>query len=254
MKKPFLLWYSLDGIIKSYSSLMVILFTFLLILLIFSPLFIWGNLFSENSNNILGIYSLAWSVLVSFVAVVLYFKKDKDNFDDYLIQNIEIVDVSNYQKIRTSLFNPTPFDREIYFSCLIITKEGADILKEVNSNLRYTFTSTNSFSELLDKNILINNDFAFIPITYYFEENINVGNEKLLFEFLIDSDLNGQNTNNYNVRFFVFRPKSDSNSYHRSVSAVFKAQNLTMSFSDLFIKMEKSKINSKTQSIKNKNE
>lgn len=236
MKKPFSFRKSFNKIKENGNSLVLITFLIIVALFFFSPVFFyWKSICSNIGNKIIELYTLIWSIFVSLAAVILYLKRDKDDSNDYLIQNIEILDVLDYQKIRTSLSNPTPFNREIYFSCLIITKEGADILKEVNDNLKCTFTSTNTFSELRYTHIIINNHFAFIPITYYFEENINVGNEKLLFELMIDSDLNAQNTNNYNVRFFVFRPKSDSNSYHRSVSAVFKSQNLTISFSDIFI-------------------
>jgi hypothetical protein len=246
---------SLNSFVKmlrnNLLSIWAILFLTILLGLFFSPLFCWGNLLSNENNKLVELYTLSWSIFVSFVAVILYFRKDKDDFDDYLVQGIEVVEILDYQKIRTTLSNPTPFNRNVEYSCLIVTKEGSNIVQKVNENLHTSFSNTNSFIELKNRNSFFNKDFAFIPLSYYSNENIQVGNESLVFELLINCACKAETLSNYNVRFFVFRPKKDSNNYHRSVSAVFKAKSIESAFEKLETNLKEAENYKSCNSIKN---
>jgi hypothetical protein len=220
------------------------LFLISILCLLFYPL-IKQLLYCEiKENKIVELYQLILSIIVSITATALFLKKNRDHAADYLIQDLEILEYSCYKKIRTTLVNPTPFDRKIDFAFLIITKEDTDILDEIKNNMNKSFCSTNKLNKLKYHGALINENFAFIPLSYYTSENIKVGNEKLIFEVGIATNFinkSGQNNSEvknvskfYNVRFFVFRPETDLNSYHRSVSAVFATPfNLQYTFSSL---------------------
>ncbi len=84
------------------------------------------------------------------------------------------------------------------------------------------FKNTNNLFVLKNFKKIIKDDFAFLPIDYYARENLRIGNEELVFEIgLGNRTINNELITFYNVRFFVFRPSTDSNPYHRSVSVVF---------------------------------
>ena len=103
MKEPFSFRKSYNKVKVYVNDFIIILFIIFIVLSLFTPLFLWGNICSKDENNLVDFYTLLWSVFVSFVAVVLYLKRDKDNANDYLIQGTEIVEVLGYQKIRTTL-------------------------------------------------------------------------------------------------------------------------------------------------------
>ena len=229
MKKSFSFRLLFRQILHYSKNILGILFILSILALLFSPLYLWGNVSVGIKVELIEYYKLGGSILLSIVAVILYLRKDKDNAHDYLIQEIEVFNLVDYQKIRTSVHNMTPFDRTIDAAFLIITKQGTDIISEINNNLKTDFEHTNSLIELKNVNTQIKIDFAFIQLHYYSKENIHVGNEKLTFEIALDHhqeyNKDDSGLNFYDVRFFVFRPKTDTNVYHRNVSAVFGIPN-----------------------------
>ncbi len=84
--------------------------------------------------------------------------------------------------------------------------------------------------------LFIDRTSAFIPLPFYYSENIRIGNEEPTFELDIDQfvfrgnineEEEGYMTNeyklrpdNYSVRFFVF--SSESLHYHRSTQCILK--------------------------------
>jgi hypothetical protein len=159
-----------------------------------------------------------WALRLYYIANV----QDKGN---YLKTYVSIGIDGDFISIKTEVKNETSVDRKIYASFLIITKQGSDIVEEVNKNLNQSFKFTNNFSNLkFDKN-KIDDDFAFIQLPYYYSENVKVGNEDLSFSLgsVFKNKINEQ-SQIYEVRFFVFRNPKDTNPYHRSVQTVFSSE------------------------------
>lgn len=177
--------------------------------------------------KITGVFSvellqLISAIIIAFVGVYLYLHRNRDEELNYLELNLNVIDENGYLKVRTELSNPTNFDRDVYFALLIISKSGEPFLDIINSELQYNFKDTNSLIGLKDKSIYLKENFAFIPLKYYFKENIRVGNEKLIYEVPINSDdIDEDDLSFFDVRFFVFRGQEEINSYHRSVACSF---------------------------------
>jgi hypothetical protein len=232
MKKHIQAKYIFKCITEYSTKIWSVVFLFLILLGILLPLgfnynFHFDILNFKEENKIVEIYTLIWNIIVSLIAVILYLKRNDDDNTDYLVQNIEIIESEAYSKIRTSLINKTPFNRQVESAFLIITKENKSLLEVVNENFGTDFKTTNNLFVLKDFKSLIKDDFAFLPLNYYASENIRVGNEELVFELGLHNHIvNKGLISFYNVRFFVFRPSTDSNPYHRSVSAVFASSEL----------------------------
>jgi hypothetical protein len=191
----------------------------ILILFLSNILTLKLNFTGDFSAELLHLIS---AVIIAFVGVYLYVYKNRDEELNYLELGLEVIHEEEYLKVRTELSNPTDFDRDVYSAFLIISKSGSPILDIVNSEFQYNFTDTNSLIGLKDKSIHLKENFAFIPLKYYFQENVRVGNEKLIYEVPIKSRRNTNNELNFfDVRFFVFRDRKDLNTYHRSVACSF---------------------------------
>lgn len=179
------------------------------------------------SLNINGVFSvellqLISTVIIAFVGIYLYLNRNRDEELNYLELNINVIDENGYLKLRTEVINPTQFDREIYFACLIINKSDLSFIDILNKKIGIKITDPNSIYELKGHPLKIFRDFAFIPLKYYYEENARVGNEKLIYEVPIKIINNTENNLNFfDVRFFVFRGQEEINNYHRSVACSF---------------------------------
>ena len=177
--------------------------------------------------NITGVFSvellqLISAVIIAFVGIYIFLNRNRDEELNYLELGLNVIEENGYLKIRTELSNPTNFDRDVYFALLIISKSSESFLEIINSELQYNFKDTNSLIGLKDRSICLKENFAFIPLEYYFIENVRVGNEKLIYEVPINSDvINKDDMNFFDVRFFVFRDRKELNSYHRSVACSF---------------------------------
>ncbi|WP_291109715.1 hypothetical protein [Flavobacterium sp. UBA6195] len=180
------------------------------------------DFFTFNRNYFTtDVLQLISTIIIAFVGVYLYFEKNRDQELNYLELNLNTIHEQEYLKIRTEVNNQTFFDRDIVFACLFISKSESGFLETINKELKSNFKYTNNIIELLHKEAVVTKNFAFIPLPYYYFENVKVGNEKLIFEVTIATDEKNDMMNFFDVRFFVFRKSNELNPYHRSVSCSF---------------------------------
>jgi len=83
----------------------------------------------------------------------------------------------------------------------------------ISKALKTTFliNSTNDFEKLnSEKTIYLDRQIAFIPLEFYYSENIDIADEELTYRCFLDKEKleKGQ----YSVRFYLFGQKR----YHRS--------------------------------------
>jgi hypothetical protein len=191
----------------------------ILIILILSKVIFFNKIAKDNLT--IEVLQLIFTVIIAFVGFYVYLHKNRDEELNYLEQNLSVINEQEYLKIRTEVNNPTLFDRDIDFACLFVTKSGASFIETINKELKSNFECTNTIAELLHKETVVTRNFAFIPLPYYYSENVKVGNEKLIFEVPIATDEKNNMMNFFDVRFFVFRKSGELNPYHRSVSCSF---------------------------------
>lgn len=204
------------------SGIIIIILSIIVLLFILN----WSGVllldFSVHTDKItISLLSLLWTIVMAFIALYLYTKSNQDEERNFLELNLNIISENNYTKIRTEATNKTKFDREIAFAFLLITKTNSDLLETVNDKFQTNFEKSNDFISLKNNQLFSDNDFAFIPLPYFFSENIQVGNEKLIFEVPMKTSLNDNNLTFFDARFFVFRNSNDLNGLHRSVSVSF---------------------------------
>ncbi len=208
-----------------------------------------------NNEHKLSVFQLLFTIIAGSWALRIYYLTNKREKENYLKIYVSTIFDENHLSIKTELKNLTDTDRKIHSSFLIITKQGSEIIDEVNCNLNQNFKNTNCFSNLQSVKNLLKQDFAFIQLPFYTNENVKVGNEDLSFS--IASIFEKQNisiSQIYEVRFFVFRNLNDTNAYHRCVQTVFISDvPLNILFKDFhhnnYSKNKKSKqnFNTKTQ-------
>jgi hypothetical protein len=161
-------------------------------------------------------------VVISFVGIYVYVNKNTEEELNHLELNMNIINESNYLKIRTEAYNPTIYDRHIKFSFIVINKFGESYLDKLNKEMEFHLESPEDLIKLEKSNQILKREFAFIPLPYYNEENFHVGNEKLIYEVPIFFDNNRiDDPTFFEVRFFVFRKSDDLNPLHRIVSCSF---------------------------------
>ncbi|MBP6024071.1 hypothetical protein [Ferruginibacter sp.] len=128
--------------------------------------------------------------------------------------------------INTEVENSSKWSRKkIDNAFLIISPENTNILKTgaritLNLNPTNTIRSTNDFKNFTsDLPIYLSGGYAFIPLDFYYSENIAIGDEKLTYSCSIDrSQLQ---PGSYSVRFYVF----DKKRYHRSTQSLMTIVN-----------------------------
>lgn len=157
--------------------------------------------FIKITGAIAGIIALGWNVF--------------REFKSYLILNLEISSQDEVYLLKTGVENNSYFTKRIENSFLIIAPENEDIVsvgnKIFNGIYQTEITSTNELIYLTyNDKFSISKEILFIPMNFYFLENIGVGNEKLNYTSFINS--NELKKGNYSVRFFVF----DKRRLHRS--------------------------------------
>jgi len=150
-----------------------------------------------------GIIALTWKVFEEFkVFLRIRVETQKENNKYTVLTEIE----------NTSRF----FNKKINNAFLIVSKEDADLIEigekiGENLNVNTEINCTNVFKEFqTDQEIYIDQEIAFIPLEFYYSENIGIGDEKLTYRCSINN--NNLKSGNYSVRFFIYGNKK----YHRS--------------------------------------
>lgn len=155
---------------------------------------------------------------------VLNEKALKNEFDSVKLKiNINYV---NYiiPIIDTTVLNDVSIDKGIFHSFLLITKKDDDthFMRQANQNLETNFKCTNDLIGTSPFIKRLAQGFAYIPLPFFYSENLKVGNEILQFSYSLSiNELaiikpNQNTTEHYEVRFFIFR---DDGGYHRSTES-----------------------------------
>jgi hypothetical protein len=150
-----------------------------------------------------GLFTLGWKIL--------------EEFKTYLRLKVEVSFDNKRYTVLTEIENNNKLkNKKIENAFLLISPEKSDLIsigKAVAENLQISqkITSTNNFEYLRsDKPLYLNNKIAFIPLNFYYAENIAIGDEKLTYRCSIDA--NQLEKGIYSIRFYIFGERR----YHRS--------------------------------------
>lgn len=192
----------------------------------FNDLFVFNE---KQSNEVkISTIQLIVAFFASIIALWSYISfnikekklKEKEQ-NDFVKIYVEAINNNEFIKIKTKVENPVNTSKKIKFAFLIISKSDINFLDLIETHLQKDIQSTNNLKELFGFIDFTLDKLAYIPLPYYYKENIGVGNEKLTFSHLLN--INNLEAGIYDVRFFVF---SSEGHYHRSVQDVFYLSNI----------------------------
>lgn len=216
----------MKNICKLLSKNIFFLVGFIFLLLVGFLIFC-RNFENETNNKILS-YSLLAATLVGFLITYnqlrISLDKIKNSRKDFLDLEISVQSINDYVEIKTQVFNKSGENKEIDFAFLIISEQDSNFLKTINTltNNQFDLTYTNdlvNIKEYVDKNGIYSNDIEIIPLSFYYNENVRIGNESPAYTHIFNPDRFTKNKL-YSVRFFIF--PENNNHYHRSSCGAFK--------------------------------
>jgi hypothetical protein len=159
-------------------------------------------------GGLAGLITFTWKIFEeynSFIRIKIEVKKDNNNHS-------VLTEVENTNKIIRKHLNN---------AFIIVSPENSDILavgQRIASKLDTSLTieQTNQFESLNSNDIVyIDSEIMFIPLDFYFSENVAIGDEKMTYRCSIRS--NSLNNGSYSARFFVYA----SGRLHRSTQDLF---------------------------------
>lgn len=188
-------------------------------ILIFAP--IW----SYNTQNLIsqfaGIVVTGTGFVIAWYQLRLSYKAIKAKEKDYLDLKLEIIKNDSFVSIKTQIINNTSEKLKIDNSFLLITKQEEDIIDCVNAIFSTQKVGTvvdcsNDFNKLkvFADSIFINQTIEFIPLHFYYLENVQIGNESPCYTYTFNNGLKNLEAGIYTVRFFIFC----EGRYHRSTA------------------------------------
>lgn len=215
---------------KSFRFIKVVacflLITFILILLsIIFKVFNLDRLFEiiKLTTDLFVSFSL---VLVTIVGFLFATYSIKSSYEKYLILSVMTKKEGDFIHIITKIENNTEIPKDLNFAFLFISKQNKNPIEMMNSLVigkPKPFNYTNDFIKLKGncESIIENENAIYIPLSFYYSENIKIGDESPTYSYVIDCNNTVLLNNIYTVRFYVF-PK---NGYHRSTCASFGINN-----------------------------
>lgn len=147
--------------------------------------------------------------------------KDKEKF---LNISIDTYAESEHRLIKTQIFNQTDKPQKIEYAFLLISEQDdwSGIIEHVNLKFGLNMHCTNDFIELKSvvEDPLWMSKYAggFIPLSFYYKENIDISNESPSYVYSFDNRKVNLPAGIYSVRFYVF---PDEGRYHISTVGSF---------------------------------
>jgi len=201
------------------------------------------SVFIENSLRIefLGVIG---SFIVAISSIALFYVNIRKRNNDFVTLKLEVSDKITCKVITSTIENPVNSYKYIKFACLVISpvvilEDGKKAKDEKNnaikgeSNNDYYFlqklneftnseiSCTNDIVKLKEHKAFISdeNTFAFVPLTFFYTENIRFGNETVSYSYPLMN--NSLEEGVYDVRLFVFRHKG----LHRTTHQIIEINN-----------------------------
>ena len=154
-------------------------------------------------GGLAGLVALGWKIfeeLKSYLRIKVEVKTEGDNYS-------VLTEIENANKISS---------KKIDNAFILISPEKGNLIKAGKSvaerlNINEAIESTDEFKFLVsNESIYIDNRIIFIPLEFYYDENIDIADEKLTYRCFIDKTK--LNKGQYSVRFYIYGEKR----YHRS--------------------------------------
>lgn len=146
-------------------------------------------------GGLAGLIALFWNIFgerKNYLRIKVESFKDGENYT--ILTEVENVNKFSKKTIDNAFLIISPERSNLIKTGQRIAKELA-VEKNINSTNKFAFLSS-------DKNIYIENKIIFIPLEYYYSENVDIADEKLTYRCYIDKTL--LNKGQYSVRFYIY--------------------------------------------------
>ncbi len=144
----------------------------------------------------------------------------------YLDLYLQINYIKNYVSIKTQVINRTNDKQDIEFAFILISpQENWDkIMIYISEKYHINFNCTNDFIKLKDyiKEPLYCTDGVIIPLPFYYQENLVIGDESPAFVYTLDNNISKLRPGIYSVRFYIY---PNAQRYHRTTVDSFILSN-----------------------------
>ena len=198
------------------TNYLLLIFSLILIivgLLIFIPC--W----SIETKSLISQYAGILVTGIGFIiAIYQYFDDVNKRKKDFLDLEVETKKDTEYYSIKTQVFNKSGENKDIDFSLILLTEQDKSVLQLIQSvidekqwNIKIGCTNDLNKLKKYVEEPLFYNSIGIIPLSFYFNENIRIGNESPCYTYTFHRSV-GLKKGIYSARFFIY-PKVG---YHRS--------------------------------------
>ena len=168
-------------------------------------------------------------IIGGILGIIAFFWKVIDSLNSYLQISIKIEEDKNGElSIRTAISNKSVLPKDIKNAFVIISPENESVVKsaeiirttfskEITNHIDKQFTCTNDFEVLkINEPKYLDNMYAYIPLSFYFLENVSIGDENLSYRASINKK--ELNSGIYSARLFIFHKTR----LHRTTQDLFR--------------------------------
>ncbi len=145
----------------------------------------------------------------------------------YLKIKVQVNSKDNIYSVLTEIENSSKWSsKKIDNAFLIISPETSNLIETCvciarQLNLDVNIEDTKDFEILISEQaVYFDEQFAFIPLDFYYSENIRIGDEKLTYCCSVDRTQ--LQVGSYSVRFYIY----GGNRYHRSTQDLLTITNV----------------------------
>jgi hypothetical protein len=205
--------------IKRLGLLALIIYTFVFL---YSE-FLYPFFVSLETEHLFEVIKILFAILGgSWILYEFYSRRIKIK-NDGLKLSASIDTIENKLFIKTTIENDVYEEKDIKMAFLIIKpKDERDYLGIFSKEYNKKIESTN---DLVKLDFINESSYAqgvfFIPLRFYYKENIRIGNEKLSYSLYLGSSIPTESSTVYEAYFYVYRQPNCFNGYHRVVQCSF---------------------------------
>ncbi len=164
------------------------------------------------------------------LGIITFIWKINDLYKSYLQIFIEFdEDSTGEMSLKTTIINKSNKAKNIKNAFIIVSPEDSSVIDVANKIISFyekdkkstkEFRYTNEFEKLkFATTAYVNNEIIYIPLSFYFSENVHIGDENLTYRTSLEKMK--LNDGIYSARFFIFH----DNRYHRSSQDLFRVKN-----------------------------
>lgn len=197
-----------------------ILLIFFALILITIGLLIFATCWTFDTKSLISQYAGVLVTGIGFIlAIYQYFHSENKKQKDYLDLIVETKTDNDYYSIKTQVLNKSGEIKDIVYAFALITPQDENIVNAIQTLVTFKqwdieIKCSNHFFKLKEEitSLLLFEKMVIIPLSFYYSENIRIGNENPCYTYSFDNKTIGLDKGIYSVRFFIY-PKIG---YHRS--------------------------------------